>query len=226
VDADGKPIPGVEVSAGDRGQPRCETVADDQGRFCAEGLCEGLVCVSAGLQGPPRREGASEACAGDRDVKVVLHDDDVPSISWRDGKAIYGSLRDRTLPDLKDLSADLPQAGLADKPILLCLVDIDGDPKSRECLKDLAKMSETLTAGGVTVAVVQIPGVSPIRYDDWLADNRVPFHVYPGQRSFEGKKLEWGVNSLPWLILANRKHIVVADGLSVSGLSAVLHRAR
>jgi protocatechuate 3,4-dioxygenase beta subunit len=227
MDTAGRPVPGVEINVDGRGQPRCRAVTDEQGRFLVEGLCEGLVHVDAFRQGPPRGEGRSEVRSGDRDVRVVMHDEKhVPSMSFRGDRAVYGSLKGSELPDLNDLCTTLPVAELKDKPILLCLVDIDEDPASRQCLKDLGKMAETLTGQAVAVVVVQIPGVNPVRYSDWLEDNHITFRIYGGQRTFEGKKVEWGVNSLPWLILTNREHVVVADGLSVSGLGAVLHRAR
>jgi hypothetical protein len=41
----------------------------------------------------------------------------------------------------------------------------------------------------------------------------------------EARKAAWGIKSLPWLILADKKHAVVATGLGVAELDKRIEEA-
>jgi hypothetical protein len=45
---------------------------------------------------------------------------------------------------------------------------------------------------------------------------KIPFPVGMVQGDDKKSRFVWGVRSLPWLILTNRKHIVRAEGFSLT----------
>jgi hypothetical protein len=80
VVVDANDVPGVGLPifiSGPRGsdtagQPRLQTVSDEEGRFAVAGVCIGPLRIQAGFTNGPRRAGFLDARGGDRDVKVVL----------------------------------------------------------------------------------------------------------------------------------------------------------
>jgi len=54
--------------------------------------------------------------------------------------------------------------------------------------------------------------------DEWVKENNVPFPVGMIQGNEEKTRFTWGVKSLPWLILTDKKHIVQAEGFGINEL--------
>jgi hypothetical protein len=54
--------------------------------------------------------------------------------------------------------------------------------------------------------------------NQWVKKNNVPFSVGIVQGDVEKARFNWGVKSLPWLILADSKHIVRAEGFGLDEL--------
>ena len=55
--------------------------------------------------------------------------------------------------------------------------------------------------------------------NEWIEKNNVPFPVGIVQGDVEKSKFAWGIRSLPWLILTNPQHIVLAEGFGPSELN-------
>ncbi len=53
----------------------------------------------------------------------------------------------------------------------------------------------------------------------WVENYNIPYSVGMVQGDVEKTHFTWGVKSLPWLILANRKHIVRAEDFRLSELN-------
>lgn len=53
-----------------------------------------------------------------------------------------------------------------------------------------------------------------------MGKNKIPFPVGMIQGDGEKIRFAWGVKSLPWLILMNRKHIVTAEGFNLSEINS------
>jgi len=128
------------------------------------------------------------------------------------------SLVGKPLPSLAGLCKDLSEIGAEGKPLLLYFLDIEQRP-SRRLLPDLARTVEKLAGKGVSVVVIQTSKVDLKQYEDWLKTNQITFPVHTIEGDFETKKVQWGVKALPWLILTDNGHIVVAEGFSVNELS-------
>jgi hypothetical protein len=67
---------------------------------------------------------------------------------------------------------------------------------------------------GVHVASPERPSIK-----EWLAAQNVPFAVGTVKSEPGQTRLQWGFRSLPWLILTDRQHIVVAEGITLEELS-------
>ena len=52
--------------------------------------------------------------------------------------------------------------------------------------------------------------------EQWNKNNNISFPVGMIKDNDEETKLNWGVKSLPWLILTDKEHVVQEEGFSVS----------
>jgi hypothetical protein len=223
IDANDQAMPGLELFiSGPRGsrtagQPRKQGITDEQGRFLIEGLCPGPLRIQAGIGGRERKPGFLEAQGGDTGLKVVMGQTRVHER--------YTSLVGKPMPALSDLRVDLGEAKLDKKPVLLCFWDMEQRP-SRRVVTQLAKQAQTLSDEGVTVVLVQVAEIEQPALKQWIIKHEIPFKSTSLKADFEEKKLEWDVKSLPWLILADEKHIVRAEGFAFSELHSKLRQTK
>ena len=96
---------------------------------------------------------------------------------------------------------------------------------SRHFISQLAKQAEQLKEKGVIVVVVQASKVDQNTLDEWVKKNNIPFAIGMIQGDEEQTRSTWGVKSLPWLILTNRKRIVVSEGFGLGDLDNQLKQA-
>jgi len=209
VDAEGKPAAGVPIFLHGRDQPGRSTATDENGRFTIKRICKGQLRLQANFDSSPGGSGFLEAQGGDKDVKIILGQEGIHKP--------HVSLVDKPLPDLKDLKVDLSPADTDDKMLLVCFWDMQQRP-SRNCIIRLAKQAEQLKNEGVTIIAVQSSKIDEKTLDEWVKENNVPFPVGMIQGNEEKTRFTWGVKSLPWLILTDKKHIVQAEGFGINEL--------
>ena len=128
-----------------------------------------------------------------------------------------GSLLSRALPEFKGVEIDFDSEKEKGKKILVCFLDMKQRP-SRHCVKELAKQAETLKEKGVVVIAVQTSKVDKNKLDELVKKYNLPFPVGMIEGDEEKTKFSWGVKSLPWLILTDKKHIVSSSGFSLGEL--------
>jgi protocatechuate 3,4-dioxygenase beta subunit len=190
-----------------------KTLTDAQGRFRITGLCNKSVTVHAISPWGQKHRGTTLAHAGNENVRIVL----------RRVLQFGESLAGKALPELKDLNVDFSPADAADKMILLCFFDMEQRP-SRNCLRQLSAKAQELNARDVVIAAVQISKVDENTLAEWLKDNDMPFPVGMNDGDQQQARFAWGVKSLPWLILTDKKHIVIAEGFAVGDLENKLKK--
>ena len=127
------------------------------------------------------------------------------------------SLIGKPLPGLKELGVDLLPRGTDGKMILICLFDMNQRP-SRNCLLQLNTKAQEHKAKGVLVAAIQASKVDERSLDEWIKKNNIQFPIGMIQADEEKTRFEWGVKALPWLILTDRKHKVIAEGFGLAEL--------
>jgi hypothetical protein len=129
---------------------------------------------------------------------------------------------DKTLPEFEGIKLNLFAEQIKDKVILLCFFNINQRP-SRNCLLQLSKRAQELKAKDVVVVAVQASKVDDSALNEWVEKNNIPFPVGMIQDDEEKIRFTWGVRSLPWLILTDKKHIVTAEGFSLAELDEKLN---
>jgi protocatechuate 3,4-dioxygenase beta subunit len=207
-----KPVAGVNVSLSGEDQPNDNAITDSKGRFRLQ-VCEGQVRLFANSQNSFAQATAE---AGDTNVVLTLgsQSGDLSPAPRR------AALKGKLLPDLTsvNLAAD---AASAQKPVLLCLFDA-GQRPSRHVLRQLNEQAAALRQRGVLLLGVQAAVIDDETFNAWKAASPVSFPV--GRVTEKSEKSRWAtnVNALPWMILADAGHKVVAEGFSLDDLDGQL----
>ncbi len=128
------------------------------------------------------------------------------------------------LPDLStvNLAADAVPAG---KPVLLCLFDA-GQRPSRHVMSQLNAQAAALRKENVSVLGVQAVVASDEVFNDWKTASPVSFPV--GRVTETSAKCWWAsdVGVLPWLVLVDAHHQVVAEGFGLDELDGQIQKLR
>ncbi|MBN1359273.1 MAG: carboxypeptidase regulatory-like domain-containing protein [Sedimentisphaerales bacterium] len=188
-------------------QPSKATATNERGEFALTRLCRGPIRIQANFGSSPGGAGFIKAELPARNLKIILgqqlvHEPEV-------------TLAGKPLPDLKELG--LSSAETDGKPVLVCFFDMQQRP-SRQALLQLAGQADTLTQKGIVVAAVQASVVAQAELDKWVRDSNVPFRIGMVGANAQETRLTWGIMSLPWLILADRSHLVRAEGFALGEL--------
>jgi hypothetical protein len=81
-------------------------------------------------------------------------------------------------------------------------------------MTQLAKQTEALESKGIVVITIQATKIDQNALDEWVKKYNLPFSTM-----IEGDtrkiRFSWGVKSLPWLILTDRKGIVRTEGFRI-----------
>ena len=214
VDSDGEPVSGARVSCygGTRdNQPNRDTQTDTDGEFILDGVCAGRVRIQANarIEGV-YTYGSIETEGGARDVRITIAERSSGSryVPRRPAK-----LKGKPLPDLKKVGIELP-AEAEDRMLLVCFWDMNQRP-SRHCVGTLIRQADALSAKGVTILAVHAGKTEEGALDQWIEQSKPPFPVGRVADDTEKALFDWGTDSLPHLILTDRKHIVVGEGFGL-----------
>jgi hypothetical protein len=222
VDADGKPVAGARLGLSGRGQPnRYDIPTDEQGRFLVEGVCAGPLRLYANIRGETRLYGSVETQGGATDVRIVVSES---SSGTRYVPKRPPSLVGQALPGLKQLKIDLPSEDSKNKIILVCFWDMQQRP-SRHLISQLAEQAEPLKQKGVTIVAVQTSKIQKDALAGWAKKYNIPFLMGMIEADAEETRFAWGVESLPWLILTDRQHIVTAEGFGLNQVNEKIKEA-
>jgi len=209
VDASETPLANAWINVNGFGQPDINIPADSQGRFALD-VCPGRVHFWVRFE---NLQTSIDANAGDTNLVVVLK----PHTRTAEAeKPKRPSLTGRALPSLA--VADIPSdAALAGKPLLLCLFDCEQRP-SRQAIRLLTELNESLRQKGVTVLAIQA-SVASESFSRWQTANPVPFKL--GRITEKTAASAWATETdmLPWLILVNSQGRVVSEGFPLEDLT-------
>ena len=114
-------------------------------------------------------------------------------------------------------------AAPARQPVLLCLFDA-GQRSSRHVVRLLDEQAAALRQQGVTVLVIQAAVTSDDVFNEWKSARPGSWPV--GRVTEKSEKSKWvvAVPELPWLILADASHRVIAEGFPPGELDAQLQK--
>ncbi len=208
VDAEGNPVAGMPVAVHGAKQPSRYPVTDSKGRFVVRRVCKGPLRIQAGFSSVREETGTLEAEGGDRDVKVVMGRD---AVHLR-----YASLAGKPLPVEALGDGGLPNDGEG-RRVLLCFFDWQQRP-SRNMIAEMAQRADQFSRQDVALVAIQAAPADRAELDKWIADKHIAFPVRTIVADERTMRLTWGVQSLPWLILADRAHIVTAEGPQLAAI--------
>jgi hypothetical protein len=171
-------------------------------------------------------------------VYVYHEQSSTATYKWQNGEVVdfqgrkvdyrpkkFQSLLGKPLPSLEDFGVRLSEASDSNDIIIVCFWDMNQRP-SRNCIIRLAEQVDGLKQEDVTVLGVQSSNVDKNALNEWVKKNNIPFHIGMVQNDEEKTRLNWGVKSLPWLILTDTEHIVTAEGFGPDELDAKIEGAK
>lgn len=127
------------------------------------------------------------------------------------------------LPELKCI--DIPLEQVPDTSLLICFFDMNQRP-SRHCLMQLVKQAGAFKKKEAVVVAVQVSQIDEKTINEWAKKNSIPFPIGTIKNN-EEKKIcfTWGVKSLPWLILTDKEHVVIAEGFGLDELEDKIRKS-
>lgn len=130
-------------------------------------------------------------------------------------------LAGKNLPDYTGMNIDFSQDRFGDKRLLICFFDYEQRP-ARRCLLQLHSRYGRLRGQGLEIIAVQTSKTGENELARWTKTMNVSIPIGAITDDIEETRFIWNVQSLPWLILTNRKHTVRAEGFALSELNEKL----
>ena len=124
----------------------------------------------------------------------------------------------KTLPRLRLFDLKLNDRQTQSKSILLCFWDMS--QRSQQCIQELAEQAKSLKEKDVIVILVHVREIKPSALKSWAKKNKITFPVGRFTRHLhEELRQAWGIEKLPWLVMTDCDHIVIAEGFSQKELA-------
>lgn len=152
--------------------------------------------------------------------------------TWRDGKVMDAEGKQINLADVRPLGGlmgePLPQLGaiglargkgqIENWPILVCFWDME-QRSSRNCVLALRDKSAELARRGIFVVLVHATTVEQGTLEAWIEKSDIS--LASGRIASDAAEIRrsWRAKALPWLILTDHNHIVVAEGFGLNELA-------
>ena len=163
-------------------------------------------------------------------VWEILYGDTSKTIAFYDGLTIEDfelvvkpsltdtqSLVGGAMPGFDGIEIDLSGDRNKDKAMLVCFFDMNQRP-SRNAVIQLARQAEELEQKGVAVMAIHVSNVDKDTLNKWFRNRSISFPVGMVLGDEEEIRFAWGVKSLPWTILTDKKHIIQAEGFGINEL--------
>ena len=208
LDRDGKPAPLLPIFVQGEGQYERTASTDQNGRFLLRRLREGEVRLQAGIGPEGFEPGRVTAHSGDTNVKIFMGQSrrHVPEVT----------IKGRQIPKWDSIQFQDDWNTTQSKPLLICFWDYQQRP-SRHVVGQLASMKETFKKQNLTVVLLHAAPMDD-KVREWLETKNTDYEVGGLPKESEDVCKKWGVRSLPWLILTDAEHEVLAEGFSVAEL--------
>ena len=126
-------------------------------------------------------------------------------------------LKGKGLPGYTGISIDLNQDRFRDRKLLMCFFDYEQRPARRYVLQ-LNGRHKQLKEQGVEIVAVQVSKTSENEIAQWVKTTNISIPVATVIGDLDETRFIWNVQSLPWLILTDREHKVIAEGFALQEL--------
>jgi len=127
------------------------------------------------------------------------------------------SLLNKQLPELNEFKIDISSSDYKNRMILICFFDYQQRP-SRNCIIQLSKEAQELKAKDVAIVAINASKIEQNTRDEFVKKNEITFPVGMIESDSEKTQFNWGVKSLPWLILTDKKRVVQGEGLGIDDI--------
>lgn len=144
-----------------------------------------------------------------------------PPLERRFGDPVPKSLVGEPVGDFTSLGLELDADTLKDRPVLVVFFDLEQRP-SRNALMELKAMQATLEGKGLIVVGVQASKTEKAALDQWLSDQDIRLPVGMIAENEVQTRAAWAVQSLPWLLMTDAEHRVLAEGFPVAGIEGLI----
>jgi hypothetical protein len=161
----------------------------------------------------------------------VTHQD-IPGLRfrWTNGKFIpdmnkylFKNLTGKPLPSFERIITGFDPNSITGKMVLVSFFDMNQRP-SRNCIQQLSKRAQSLKANDVVIVSIQSSKIDKNTLNKWIEEQNISFPVGIIESNEEETRSAWGVKSLPWLILTDKKHDVQAEGFALVELNDKLEK--
>jgi fructose-1-phosphate kinase PfkB-like protein len=85
-------------------------------------------------------------------------------------------------------------------------------------MMQLSKIVQELNEKDVVVIAIHSSNIDEKPLKEWVKKNNITIPVGMVRGDNEKVRLIWGVQSLPWLILTNNRHLVIDAGFGLNDL--------
>jgi hypothetical protein len=126
-------------------------------------------------------------------------------------------LIDKPLPGFEGVEIEFDAEQAKGKMILVCFFDMEQRP-SRNCLMQLANQVEQLKEKGIIVVAIHAAKVRQVKINEWIKENKITFPVGIIVGQEKQIRFNWGVKSLPWLILTDKQQKITSEGFGIDEL--------
>ena len=154
------------------------------------------------------------ATAGGEDVEIVL-DNAFDSESFYPGQPQERiPLVGKPLPMWDGLAIEVEAGRIEGMKVVVCFFDSLQRP-SRHAVKRLAERAEEWAKDVAAVVLVDASGREAGAVREWAKEQNIALPMGSVSGILEKVLSRWGVEGLPWVIVADEGHIVRAEGLRV-----------
>ena len=196
-------------------------------------------CKMPIMQGYSQRRKGANYADFQRDAKIVdIHvnqalPDELFQMEFKEGLPVFDessgelviynyvlkpkSLLGKSLPEMRDFGIDPKQLKIENKRMMICFFDYQ-QRLSRNSVVQLAGQAEKAKGEDMTIIAIQVSKIDRIVLDEWIKDENIKFPVGMIENNEKKAQIAWGVQSLPWLILTDKEHVVIAEGFSINEL--------
>ncbi len=196
-------------------KPRIVQEADDRASYTISGIAPGEYTVTViehpWFEGVPiERQQSKPLTLRSGETAVLDFDLRDPAVLRYDSAGLRPTTVNSELPPLDQIGHAAEIERTEGKRLLVCLFDMDQRP-SRNCLLELNRRAESLFKHGIVVLGVQATETEADTLTEWAKQKGIGFPMGRIAAPEDRIRFAWGAKALPWLILTDDQHVVVAQ---------------
>ena len=219
---------GDPVIAGGMRYARTRAITDEQGRFQFRCLPTQMRDRASGDSQEPQYVPMPWNIRCGPVTKTILFDEGIDAqeveLVLKPDPLTAPSLIGRKLPGFDGIKINIDTDQTQDKMMLVCFFDMNQRP-ARNCIIQLSKRAQELTAQDVIIVGIQAADVDTEAFNKWIKASNFDFPIGIIQANLDEIKFNWSVQALPWLILTDKEKIIQAENFALEELDERIKEA-